>query len=353
MTAVPTDPAPAAVAAPQAAPSPPDPGVRARLDGVRDALDAALASMRHASTSDKGNYVELTIAAITQARKDVDEATAYLAAHPESGQPVAIPSSAKAALYLPADLTGHDSRNRNGQWFNPRLVESIQALNGALTVLTREAPGGGKVFTVGELGGFRDKTLAELMRANAYCLVGMDLADGATSVPVSRTSATFPAWNSEGDMNFYFVDRFVSSGAPGPRGGVQPFSPLLGRDYHLKIADVSAAAPVAAEYAIDSVELLSVGGTASHLYPVVTAAHTHQTSAKISRGLTDFETKSLALLRTGVEVSIYTDQDQRTVVGAIRANASCLSCHTGVRPGDLLGAFTYHLTALKPPAAKP
>lgn len=353
LPAAPASSAPAAGAATAAAPSPPDPDARARLDAVRAALDTALASLHRASTDNKGNTVEMATIAIDLAKQDVAAALAYLLAHPEAGQPVAAPSSAPAAFYLPADLTGHDVKAPGGQWKSPRLVEAIEAMNGALLLFTKEQPGGGRVFTMGEAGGYRDKIMRELAEVNAYCLAGIDLADDISSVPTGATPAKFPQWSSDADLNFYFTSRFLNNGSAGRRGGAPPFTASLGDAYRLNVVDNTAATPTATEYVINAVEFMSVGGTASHLYPVVSAVHTHQTTAPTTRGLTDFETKSLALLRSGVEVSVYTDHDQRIIVGAVRAQASCLGCHSGVRSGDLLGAFTYRLTALKPLPAKP
>lgn len=51
----------------------------------------------------------------------------------------------------------------------------------------------------------------------------------------------------------------------------------------------------------------------------------------------------MAELTLGKKIVSDTDTASLLVVGAIRAEASCLRCHGGYGVGDLLGAFRYVL----------
>jgi hypothetical protein len=65
------------------------------------------------------------------------------------------------------------------------------------------------------------------------------------------------------------------------------------------------------------------------------------------RELTDFETRALALLRNGRDIEAADGPERGTMLlmGALRAEPSCLKCHRDKRDGDLLGAFSYVLQA--------
>jgi hypothetical protein len=64
-----------------------------------------------------------------------------------------------------------------------------------------------------------------------------------------------------------------------------------------------------------------------------------------TRPLNDFEKEALTDLSRGEEFRFRTDENQPGCVGAIRAQTSCLECHDA-KIGDLLGAFSYELTAI-------
>lgn len=67
------------------------------------------------------------------------------------------------------------------------------------------------------------------------------------------------------------------------------------------------------------------------------------------RSLTSFETEAIAQLKTGTDYVLSGDGQQPdtppgTLVAALRAGESCMSCHD-VEHGQLLGAFAYRLDA--------
>jgi hypothetical protein len=64
------------------------------------------------------------------------------------------------------------------------------------------------------------------------------------------------------------------------------------------------------------------------------------------RPLDDFERDNLRGLWHGDDLAVIEMAQTVRVLGAIRAGKQCLSCHEAKR-GDLLGAFSYHLDALR------
>jgi hypothetical protein len=64
------------------------------------------------------------------------------------------------------------------------------------------------------------------------------------------------------------------------------------------------------------------------------------------RPLDDFERDSLRRLWFGDDLVVDQQRDRLRLLGAIRAGKQCLSCHDAQR-GDLLGAFSYHLAAIR------
>src|SRR5262249_16703920 len=146
-----------------------------------------------------------------------------------------------------------------------------------------------------------------------------------------------------------FIDRFLNSNhaAMGGSGSDVPFS--FDRTNALILVNPPGTLPGSTAYTINSLELI---GIAKHNAPVAFPTIRHAPAISTpARPLTDFEPKALAQLRTGVDTTTAVDQSTRQVVGAIRAQNSCLRCHTGFKEGDLLGAFTYHLT--QTPVAPP
>ena len=59
-----------------------------------------------------------------------------------------------------------------------------------------------------------------------------------------------------------------------------------------------------------------------------------------TRALDNFEKRSLGQLESTSDIVIQEEENSIRMLGSLRANTSCLDCHSGQR-GDLLGAFTY------------
>lgn len=62
-----------------------------------------------------------------------------------------------------------------------------------------------------------------------------------------------------------------------------------------------------------------------------------------TRELDEFESDSLAKLRTSADVIVSHEGNDYRMLGSLRAAKQCLECHN-VQRGELLGAFTYRLT---------
>jgi hypothetical protein len=102
-------------------------------------------------------------------------------------------------------------------------------------------------------------------------------------------------------------------------------------------------------YSIDRVELIGLVRSGS---PVVyiTSAHSIGLRSEMvgKRELTTFEKQSVAAFLAGRSIDSAPDgADALACVGAVRAKDTCLQCHDGKKTGDLLGAFTYRLKAIR------
>jgi hypothetical protein len=62
------------------------------------------------------------------------------------------------------------------------------------------------------------------------------------------------------------------------------------------------------------------------------------------RSLDEFEERGLQAVRRGADV-VWSPEAPKRMFGAVRAQQGCIDCHPGAREGDLLGAFSYFLTA--------
>lgn len=70
-----------------------------------------------------------------------------------------------------------------------------------------------------------------------------------------------------------------------------------------------------------------------------------------TRPLDEFEQAALPRLASKEDTVIRSSGDTYRMVGSLRAAHQCLECHQGHR-GELLGAFTYVIRAISPPAPK-
>lgn len=68
-----------------------------------------------------------------------------------------------------------------------------------------------------------------------------------------------------------------------------------------------------------------------------------ETKEVVKRELDDFEMVALNTLHKGEDLAAHSRDGHIRMLGAVRANASCIKCHDGAKEGDLLGAFSYTL----------
>lgn len=172
----------------------------------------------------------------------------------------------------------------------------------------------------------------------------------------------YSIWNSEEQLNNYYVNRFISSAGFGgvrmtvPTMQINPDIRLL-QEQVVKLDGVNLTA--IQPYQIEQLELI---GIAKHETPVAFVVNRHSafiinqtrqttpsrwsvpTEISGTRSLTDFEKTALDEIKAGKNVA---DQPQNDgtlfIVGAVRAQEACLQCHTGYKVGEALGALTYRL----------
>jgi len=170
-------------------------------------------------------------------------------------------------------------------------------------------------------------------------------------------------WNSEEQMNGYYVNKFIQSAG---FGGVRMTVPtmtidssvnlLLGQEIKMDGAKITTVQA----YNINQLELI---GIAKHETPVAFVVNRHseflinrpnQTTPSRwnvpltisgTRALTDFEKAALVDIQAGKEVVGQPQADgSLLVVGAVRAQEACIQCHDGYKAGDALGALSYRLS---------
>lgn len=169
--------------------------------------------------------------------------------------------------------------------------------------------------------------LATVLIALCVCLPNMLGQDPAPK----KEAKDFESFD---DMHTDYVERFIASEGFGRARMPQP----LMLDHSRRVALDSDV------YSVESLELV---GILKQEEPIVYRPMPHRTGGgrhfSVSRKLTEFESKSLARLRQGEDLLLDQTEQGTFLIGAVRAQASCLECHTEKKQGDLLGAFTYKL----------
>ncbi len=191
------------------------------------------------------------------------------------------------------------------------------------------------------------------MRISVICATAMLACALLAAVAFAETQrGRVPdGWQSEGEMHDYFFDMFLGSPGNGVGRMVSPRMAVPDRRLTIECESSDKAAMAMGEYKLDSIELI---GIAKHPTPVAFVAGTHGSLSGIQksfampvRDLTSFEQKALADLRGGrTLVSRMDDSSHATVVGAVPARRECVGCHQGAKVGDVLGAFSYRLSAI-------
>jgi hypothetical protein len=141
-------------------------------------------------------------------------------------------------------------------------------------------------------------------------------------------------WESYQAMHAYILDRFVRSDGFGFRR--MP-----------RVQDVPRERRIYADgvrYTVSRVQLISLnGGKEPFAYK---SPYDDAMKNALKRDphvpLVEGEADALAQLKEGKEVVLIGAEGKRELVGAVRATADCMKCHS-VKEGTLLGAFRYPL----------
>jgi hypothetical protein len=89
-------------------------------------------------------------------------------------------------------------------------------------------------------------------------------------------------------------------------------------------------------------QTLDLIGVVQHAYVSEHLPRMDELRAAPTRSLDEFEAAGLPALERGEDLFVRDREQERRMLGAIRAARQCLDCHGGER-GDLLGAFSYTL----------
>jgi hypothetical protein len=153
-----------------------------------------------------------------------------------------------------------------------------------------------------------------------------------------------PIWNSVDEMHRHIVTKFVATPGMGS-GRLGPMLMEIDAEKQLLITRTGAAG--GKSFAMTKLELI---GIARHEQPVAFERIAHGSDRWITRELGEFETSALAELNAGKNTVTRENSGGMFVVGAIRADAACVSCHRTYKEGSLLGAFSYALSPSQAPA---
>ncbi len=155
----------AATAAPAARPEIARPGATGSLAAARRALDQAIESMRTATVGNKGGFVERARADLVEARLNVTNCLAFIAAHPGIETQPPAPSAEISAISTRVSDFNVTSRPNHA----PNLRFALSSVQTALVYL-QQTP-------AGDRGGFRDHAIASLGQAVSDLIAGISQVD--------------------------------------------------------------------------------------------------------------------------------------------------------------------------------
>jgi len=170
-----------------------------RLMLIQDALPEAMMDLIMETPANHGGYIEQAADGLNQATVDVALALAWLRAHPEastSPDAATAPKLDRAAWIFevptfsviqdkPPFVGTHNS--------NPHLREALLLLTSSLQRLTITVPTGGKfdlIYSMGEMGGYRDKLADDLRQAAQAVLLAYDFAHDPVATPKAGAPTT-------------------------------------------------------------------------------------------------------------------------------------------------------------------
>lgn len=178
-------------------------------------------------------------------------------------------------------------------------------------------------------------------------LASSDASDNeAATIPPGPSSSRLEKLHDAGVFDFadpdslgYVRDRTAVYGFESHRIG----SPLTLDD---------AGAPATERWQISRLELVSLlKHESSAVYVSADLPAMDELADVPTRALDEFEEGALPRLYTEEDVVIDSELNEIRMLGALRANSTCLECHQ-VRRGELLGAFSYVLHRVEPVAPR-
>jgi len=178
-----------------------------------------------------------------------------------------------------------------------------------------------------------------MMSMRRWMLVGIM---AVTCAPLATTGGVPGDDAALRRMHDAFVDAFVDS-----QGfGKTRVTPMMVRMRHYRFEGIGDSGRCVLD-----VELV---GIARHDPPVVYPANFmgfqhHDGDAALGppvmpvRTLSVWERQAVATLKAGQHIVLHITPGGERAMGSIRARPACLTCHTGSREGDVLGALSYGL----------
>lgn len=187
----------------------------------------------------------------------------------------------------------------------------------------------------------------------------------ATTIKLPE-STLWTIWTSADQLHNYYFNMYLRSGENGMMGRtlleIIPYSLLV---FPKEMRVNGEVITTVEAYRLDKLELI---GLAMHDQPTAYSVNRHplfmleQTSPNeppkpgaikgdvpltvtTPRPLTDAEKTALTEIKTGKDVIEQPGAEGALrIVGALRAQAGCIQCHTTNKVGDVLGAFSYRLS---------
>ncbi len=168
---------------------------QAHLDVAQTAVKQALAALIRSTTTSHGGYLEKAMVEVNKATDDLTQAAAYIKAHPEANAlangPAPAETSKVSFTVAPAAVRGARG-TRGGVPLQTNMIEALDALNAALNEFMNPAGSDYHGPVMGDLGGFRQKIMDDLVQANTDVLAGINYANGSGVPPATPAPAAQP-----------------------------------------------------------------------------------------------------------------------------------------------------------------
>jgi hypothetical protein len=186
-------PPPSPPRAPQLRPDA-SPTAQAHVDVAQTAVKQALAALIRSTTTSHGGYLEKAMVEVNKAADDLTQATAYIKAHPDANALATGPAPAetsKVSLTVAPEAARGARAGRGGVSPQTNMIEALDALNAALNEFMNPTSSSYHGPVMGDLGGFRQKIMDDIVQTNTDVLAGINYANGS-GVPATPAPAAQP-----------------------------------------------------------------------------------------------------------------------------------------------------------------